>query len=76
MLGGRVDPMPPPEVVAEVLAQFPRLDVEEVAAAIMTAQVAAAPTKGPPMSFAGELARQRGARVLPTWDQLVSSSGW
>lgn len=77
MLGGRIDAMPAPDVVDTMLSEFPRLDITRAASEDMIRQVAARPVKGPPMSFAGELMRQRDPHAgLPTWDQLVASSEW
>jgi hypothetical protein len=61
----------------EVHARFPRLDLEDGLADAVVAQALAKPAKGVPMTFPGELVRQRVPSVhVPTWDDMVAASPW
>jgi hypothetical protein len=61
----------------EVHARFPRLDLEDGLADAVVAQVLAKPAKGVPMTFPGELVRQRVPSAhVATWADMVAASPW
>ena len=72
-IGTTLDIVGPAEKVpSAVLDALPRKDTARRLADLIVAQVRRNPRKGPPMSFAGELLRQRHPREAgPTFDDLV-----
>lgn len=75
-VGGSPDDLPP-GFADRVHAAYPRLGGTRALTASIEAQALADPRKAPLGSLPAEILRQRHPELpFPTWDSIVSSSGW
>ncbi|WP_280266781.1 HD domain-containing protein [Nocardia wallacei] len=66
----------PPGYADLVHAAYPRLGGSRALTDAIESQAIAKPQKAVPGSLAGEIVRRQHPHLVPTWDQLLSTSGW
>ncbi|WP_460697723.1 HD domain-containing protein [Nocardia thraciensis] len=66
----------PPGYADRVHAAYPRLGGSRALSDAVEAQALAKPQKAVPGSLTAEIVRQRHPHLVPSWDQILASSGW